>query len=136
MVVLIDGQSHFPKEIKMTKINAAIPVILMLLLSACSTPPTAVNTSQPPAATDELAGTYECFAVNGVNTSDLGTLTLHPDQTASFGPNSIRWQYDAETNMIIFDGDETLRNAIYFSEGQSLSVNENSEDHFTCVKSG
>jgi hypothetical protein len=127
--------NNSPKEFKMIKINLTIVVIIGLLLSACNTSQTSVNNSQPPVSSTELTGTYDCFAIDGTNTSDLGTLTLHADQTATFGSDTIQWMYDAGTNMVLFTGTVAVRDAIYFSEGQSLSINENSDDHFTCIKS-
>jgi hypothetical protein len=129
------GEYHFPKEIKMTKITATILIILGLFLSACDTSQTSTGTSQAPVAASELTGSYECFAIEGANTSDLGTLILNADQTATFGSNTIQWNYDSAANLITFIGDGTMRDAIYFSEGQSLSINQDAEDHFTCIKS-
>lgn len=119
----------------MTKINATILVILGLLLSACATSQTSASTAQAPISSAELTGTYECFAIEGTNTSNMGILTLNADHTGIFGSNTIQWNYDGNTNLITFDGDNSLRDASYFSEGQTLSVNEDAEDHFTCVKS-
>jgi hypothetical protein len=119
----------------MTKLTAITFIILGLFVHACGTSQTSADTSQSAVSLNELTGSYECFAIEGANTSDLGILTLYADQTATFGSNTIQWNYDTAANMIIFIGDGTLRDAIYFSEGQSLSINQDAEDHFTCIKS-
>lgn len=120
----------------MTKLYGTIFIIFALLISACATTSqTSISTAQAPVSSTELTGSYECFAIEGTNTSDMGILTLNADHTGSFGSNTIQWNYDSGTNLVTFDGDGTLRDASYFSEGQTLSVNEDAEDHFTCVKS-
>jgi hypothetical protein len=118
----------------MTKFNTTIHLIFGLLLSACGTSPTATGTAQVPISSAELTGTYECFAIEGTNTSDMGSLTLNTDHTGTFGSSTIQWNYDVSTNLITFEGDESLRDGTYFSEGQTLSVNADADDHFTCVK--
>jgi hypothetical protein len=119
----------------MIKINITSFMICGLLLSACNTSQASVNNSQASISSTELTGAYDCFAIHGTNTSDIGVLTLNADQTGTFGSNPIHWEYEADVNRISFEGDPTLRDGTYFSDGPSLSVNENSEDHFTCVKS-
>jgi hypothetical protein len=119
----------------MTKITTTIFIILGLFLNACSTSQTSKGTLQAPISSSELTGNYECFVIEGPNTSDLGILTLNADHTAIFGSSTIQWNYDTATSLITFVGDDTMRDAIYFSEGQSLSINQDSEDHFTCIKS-
>lgn len=111
-------------------------ITFAVLLCACSASGSAATSA-------DVAGTYECFGIEGGAAAGINTLTLNSDGTGAFGDVPLTWTYDPGTGQITFSGDAGLQDATYLPDGPSLSVNLRAEaivsgaaeGHFTCVKS-